>query len=106
MDGKEKRLQILAKHHEVRVIAEQDADADVNIVGWFVTGFALNVIGIVIAYIHQPSLPIARLHDWSEEYTAFYRYAYKTKIQRVQPTIAMIGCLASLTLGIIIGCMV
>ncbi|RKU07030.1 hypothetical protein C6503_24990 [Candidatus Poribacteria bacterium] len=106
MDGKQERRQLLAEHHEVRVTAEQNADADVSIVGWFVAGFALNVIGILIAYIYQPSPPIARLHDWSEEYTALYRYAYKTKIQRVQPTIAMIGCLVSLTLGIIIGCMI
>ena len=106
MEDKQKRLQILAEHHEVRVIAEQDADADVNIVGWFVTGFALNVIGIVIAYIYQPSPPVSCLCDWSKEYTAFYRYAYKIKSQRVQSTTAMMGCLVSLTLGVFIGSMI
>ena len=106
MDDKEKRLQRLAEHHEVRVTAEQDADADVSIIGWFVTGFALNVVGILIAYIHQPSPPLARHHDWSEEYTALYRYVYKARIQRVQPTMAMIGCLAALTLGVFIGSLI
>ena len=41
MDAKQKRLQMLAEQHEVRVTAEQDADADVSIIGWFFAGFAL-----------------------------------------------------------------
>ena len=77
--------------HQAQIAAERDAEADVNKIVWIVVGFALNVIGILIAYIYEPSPPISRLHEKSQEYTLFYTDAYKAKIRHIQLVHAAIG---------------
>ena len=42
-----------------RVITEQDAKAAVNIILWFLVGIFLHFIGLLIAYMYNPSPPIS-----------------------------------------------
>ena len=77
--------------HEAQIAAERDAEADVSKIVWLVVGFALNVIGILIAYIYEPSPPISRIHNQSQEYTLFYRDAYRAKVRHIQLVHAAIG---------------
>lgn len=82
-----------ANRHNIRLTAEQDAQNDVNKLLWFVVGFALSVIGILIAYIYQQSPPASRLFDKSQEFTVFYSDAYKANSRKIQVKYAVIGFL-------------
>ncbi len=50
-----------ANRHQIRITAEQNAQTDVNKILWFFAGLLLNFIGILSAYVYQPSPPAARL---------------------------------------------
>ena len=45
------------EQHQARMDGEQDAETDVSRILWIVVGFFVNVIGVLIAYVYQPSLP-------------------------------------------------
>lgn len=77
--------------HQAQIAAERDAETDVSKLVWIVVGFALNVIGILIAYIYQPSPPLSRIHNQSQEYALFYPDAYKAKVRHIQLVYAAIG---------------
>lgn len=82
-----------ANQHQTYISAETDAQNDVNKIIWLVAGLALNLIGILIAYIYQPSPPATRLFDKSEEFRLFYTEAYKNKARSIQLIYSIIGCL-------------
>ena len=88
--------------HQARIAAERDAEADVSKLVWIVVGFALNVIGILIAYIYEPSPPLSRIHDQSQEYTLFYTDAYKAKVRHIQLVHAAIGFAIEIGIALII----
>ena len=81
--------------------AEVDAAAAADPLLWMVGTFiGTSVVGclfcglpaIGVAYIHQPSPPIARLMGKSAEYVLLYTQSYKEKIRSHQVMDATIGC--------------
>ena len=81
--------------------AEVDAAAAADPLLWMVGTFiGTSVVGclfcglpaIGVAYIHQPSPPIARLMGKSAEYVLLYTQTYKEKIRSHQVMDATIGC--------------
>lgn len=89
-------LKLNANHHHINVNAEADAEKDISEIIWFVAGLALNVIGILIAYIYQPPPPATRFFDKSEEFKLFYTEAYKAKTKNIQLTYSIIGCVVTI----------
>ncbi len=81
-----------ANRQQMQIAAEQDAQTDVNKLIWLAVGFALNVIGILIAYIYQPPPPASRFFEKSDEYRMFYSDAYTAKVRGIQLTYSIIGC--------------
>lgn len=81
--------------------AESDAAAAADPLLWMVGTFVgTSLVGclfcglpaIGIAYIHQPSPPVARLMGKSPEYVMIYTQTYKEKIRSHQVMDATIGC--------------
>lgn len=91
-----------ANRHNIQVTAEQDAQNDANKLLWLVAGLALNVIGLITAYVYEPSPPATRLFEKSEEDALFYTEAYKAKSRQIQLTSALIGFIISVILVIIL----
>ena len=73
------------------VDAQEDAKTDTNKLIWFIAGLIGNFIGILIAYIYQPEPRASQFLEKPEEYTAFYKDAYKVKVRSIQLTYASIG---------------
>lgn len=90
-----------ANRHQMQIDADRDAQIDVNKIVWLAVGFALNVIGILIAYIYQPPPPASRFFGKSDEYTIFYTDAYTAKVRGIQLTYAIIGCIIPIGLAIV-----
>ena len=44
-----------SEQHEAEIAAEQDAKTDVNKLVWICAGLFGNIIGILVAYIYQPT---------------------------------------------------
>ncbi len=86
-----------SEQHEAEIAAEQDAKTDVNKLVWICVGLFGNIIGVLIAYIYQPTPPASRLFEKSEAYKVFYTDTYKVKARNVQLIYAAIG------LAIIVG---
>ena len=80
---------------EAIVAAERDAQNDVNKGLWFLGGCFGGVIGVIIAYGVEPSLPATRLLGKSPEYVAFYTQAYAEKAKKLQTNSALGGCCIS-----------
>ncbi len=80
---------------QIEIDAEQDAKSDVNMILWMAVGFALNVAGILIAYIYQQSPPATRTFEKSHEYVLFYTEAYKVKLRSLQVKYSVIGLLVT-----------
>lgn len=91
-----------ANQNQMHIEAESDAQTDVNKIIWLAAGFALNVIGILIAYIYQPPPPATRFFEKTEEFRLFYSEAYKAKARTIQLTYAIIGCIIPFGFAIIL----
>ena len=91
-----------ANRHNIQITAEQDAQNDVNKLLWLVAGLALNVIGLITAYVYEPSPLAIRLMEKSEDEVLFYTAAYKAKARQIQLTSALIGFIISVILVIIL----
>ena len=77
--------------NEARIVAEQDAETDISKILWVVVGFFINLIGLLIAYIYQPTPPASRMIEKSQEYTMYYTEAYQAKARNLQLSYAAIG---------------
>ena len=77
--------------HQAEITAEQDVESDVSKFLWIVIGLFANIIGILIAIVYQPTPPVARLLDKSEEYITFYTDTYKTRARTIQLSYTFIG---------------
>ncbi len=77
--------------NQARMVAEQDAETDVSKILWVVVGFFTSVIGLLIAYIYQPTPPASRMIEKSHEYTMYYTEAYQAKARNIQLSYAAIG---------------
>ena len=85
------------EQYQARRDGEQDAETDVSRILWIVVGFSVSLVGVLIAYIYQPSPPASRIFEKSQEYVMFYTEAYKNKARSIQLTNSAIG------LGILFG---
>lgn len=88
--------------NNARMTAEEDAEMDVNKFLWVVVGFFINLIGLLIAYIYQPTPPASRLIEKSHEYSMFYTEAYQAKARNIQLSYAAIGFAISCGIGFLI----
>jgi hypothetical protein len=87
---------ILAQQGEImagRVAGEQAARTNVSGMAWMAIGCVGNVLGVVIAYIYEPSPSALQLMGKSPEYVAAYNDAYKETAKKVQTGKAWIGCI-------------
>ena len=82
--------------------AVADAHADTNGTMWFFAGCLLGVIGIIIAYVAEPSPPPARLMGKSPEYLAIYTATYKSEAKSIQGRSAIYGTLTTLAVFVVI----
>lgn len=82
-----------SEQYDAEIVAEKDAKSDVNKIIWICAGLFGNVIGILVAYIYQPTPPLSRLYNKSDEYQMFYTDTYKAKTRREQTIYALIGLL-------------
>ena len=80
-----------AEQQDAVIAAEQDANIDLNKLVWLCAGFFGNIIGVLVAYIYQPTPPLTRLYEKSDEYKMYYNDTYKSKLRSGQLTYALIG---------------
>ena len=79
------------EQRQAEIDAEQDSRTDTNKLIWVIAGLVGNFIGILIAYIYQPEPRASQFLEKPEEYIAFYKDTYKTKVRFIQVTYAFIG---------------
>ncbi len=77
--------------YEARVLAEQDAKANVNIVLWLLLGFFLHFLGLIIAFVYKPSPPVSNIFGKTQTEALFYETTFKTKARNLQLTYSFIG---------------
>jgi len=70
-----------------------DAEADTSGALWFFAGCGLGAIGILIAYVVEPTPPAARIMGKSPDYVMAYTSAYKSAGKSSQAKHALYGCL-------------
>ncbi len=85
------------EQHDAVIAAEHDSNTDLNKLVWLCAGFFGGIIGVLVAYIYQPTPPLTRLYEKSEEYKMYYSDTYKVKLRSGQLTYALIG------IGILVG---
>ena len=73
-----------SEQHDAEITADKDAKTDVNKFIWICAGLFGNIIGILIAYIFQPTPPLTRFFEKSEVYKMYYTDTYKAKMRRGQ----------------------
>ncbi|MEO0076897.1 MAG: hypothetical protein ABIK19_04470 [candidate division WOR-3 bacterium] len=77
---------------QARMDAEVDAKSDVNSMLWMGAGCVLGVVGILVAYLVEPSPPASRLMGKSPEYVTAYTDHYKSVSKSEQGKKAITGC--------------
>ncbi|MFL5308580.1 MAG: hypothetical protein ACJ8F1_25430 [Polyangia bacterium] len=82
--------------------AMNDAHADTNGTLWFFAGCLLGVIGIIIAYVAEPTPPPARLMGKSPEYLAIYTTTYKSEARSIQGRAAIWGTATAVAVFVVI----
>jgi len=82
--------------------AVSDAQADTSVGIWFFAGCVLNWIGIVIAYVIDPSPPPARLMGKSPEYLGVYLGAYKAEARSIQGHAAIWGTVTGVAVSVVL----
>ncbi len=87
---------ILAQQGEImagRMAGEQSAKANVNGTTWLAIGCIGGLLGVIIAYVYEPSPSSTMLLGKSPEYVAAYSDAYKMTAKKVQTGKAWTGCI-------------
>lgn len=86
---------ILAQQEDLmagRIAGEQSASANVNKTTWMLIGCIGGLLGVIIAYVYEPSPPAVQLLGKSPEYVAAFTDAYKAAGKNVQTKNAWLGC--------------
>lgn len=92
---------------EARSTAERDAETDTKQVLWIGGNFILSLVGTCVigsigllgAFLYEPSPPASRLMGKSPEYVLIYADAYKRKTRDIQVKAAALGCLGGSVLS-------
>ncbi len=82
--------------------AVNDARADTSGAIWFFAGCVLSWIGILIAYVVDPSPPPARLMGKSPEYLGVYLAAYKNEARSIQGHAAIWGTVTAVAVSVVL----
>ena len=82
--------------------ATQDAQADENGALWFFAGCLLGIIGVVIAYVADPTPPPARLMGKSPQYLAIYMQTYQSEGRSAQVRSSLWGIGTVLIIGVVL----
>jgi hypothetical protein len=72
---------------------ERDAIAESSSAAWFMLGCLLGGIGVIIAFVAEPTPPPARFIGKSPEWIMAYSQAYKSAGRSSQGKSAIFGCL-------------
>lgn len=83
-----------------RSIAIADAESDVNKTSWFMIGFFLNIVGVVIAKENTPAVPAGRLVGKSPEYVETYTLSYQAKLTQLRVQSTLQGCVTGTLVGL------
>ncbi len=75
------------------LLAQQQAENDVNKLMWFGAGCLFGVLGVLGAYIWEPSPSTVVLMGKPPEYTSTYIQTYKRKAKSLQTKYALYGCI-------------
>ena len=79
------------EQHQARIDGAQEAKTDVSRILWILIAFFATLIGVIIAFVYQPSPPASRLFEKSQEYVLFYTEAYKNRVKNLQVKNTLIG---------------
>jgi|GEM_PF-790883 len=100
-------MPILAQQDDMaagRAAGEQAARASVNGTLWLAAGCLFGVLGLVAAYVYEPTPPATELLGKSAEYVTAYTEAYKQTAKSIQTNKALagcaVGCIANVALGL------
>ena len=93
-------VEVLLVNPVIKIQAEQDAAADTSKLLWFGGNFlasflgtcVLGSVGMVIAYVLEPTPPASRLLGKSPGYVVLYSQSYRAKARNVQLQSAAWGC--------------
>lgn len=99
-------MPILAQEEEImagRMAGEQAARANVNGTLWFVAGCFGTWLGVIAAYVYQPTPPATQLLGKTPEYVAAYTDAYKAAAKQAQTSKAWMGCIANVVVSVVVG---
>jgi hypothetical protein len=80
---------------QARLDAERDAAMNTNSALWFAAGCLGGILGLIVAYVYEPSPQASRFIGKSPEYVAFYTDFYKAKAKSIQSSKALTGCVVS-----------
>jgi hypothetical protein len=89
---------ILAQQGEImagRMAGEQSARANVNGNIWMLAGCVGSWLGVLLAYIYEPTPPATMLLGKSPEYVAAYTDAYRATAKSIQISKVWTGCIIS-----------
>ena len=86
---------------QVYLTAEREAESDAKKMIWFFIGFLGSILGILIAFIYEPTPPTSRFLGKSSEYAALYTDSYKAKSRSVQVHQSVVGLGVAFGLGIL-----
>lgn len=84
-----------------RIDGEQAGKRNVNGVAWMAIGCLGGLLGVIVAYIYEPSPPASLLLGKSPEYVAAYTDAYKAAAKSAQAKNAWTGCIVSTLLYVV-----
>lgn len=84
----DKRSNILAIDEEARYTA----NTDVNKTLWFVAGLLGGPVGVALAFIMEPSVPVKHLVERPEQEVEYFKNTYKKEAQSIQRKQSSTGC--------------
>jgi uncharacterized membrane protein (DUF485 family) len=84
-----------------RIAGEQAARANTSGMTWMAIGCVGGLLGVIIAYVYEPSPSAIQLLGKSPEYVAVYTDSYKETAKKVQTGKAWTGCIASTLLYVV-----
>ena len=75
--------------------AQRQAELDVNKTLWWAAGCFGGWVGVLVAYVVEPSPPVATLIGKPPEYVAIYTQEYTRHAKSLQTKYAFNGCLVA-----------
>ena len=97
-----------AANDAAQAMQDGKADANANLSGvlWFVAGFFLSWIGILLGYLLAPSPDGVRLIGKSPTYVTAYTTSYQSEGKSFQGIHAVYGCVTSAVIELVAGVVV